>query len=148
MPPNPLDTGGVAQQGNDVQDLLKRTNSLLESIRRVLEIQARPAILEEISKLASTPERRKIWILSDGSLKTEDIAARSGAKLRTVQAFVQECARAGLVISSKRGYPGRAMDLVPEGWEELRELEKMAASPEERVEPQTIKEGQPDGDSG
>jgi hypothetical protein len=148
MPPNPLDTGGVAQQGNDVQDLLRRTNSLLESIRRVLEIQARPAILEEISKLASTPERRKIWILSDGSLKTEDLAARSGAKLRTVQAFVQECARAGLVISSKRGYPARAMDLVPEGWEELRELEKIAASPEERVESQTIKGGQPDGDSG
>ncbi len=148
MAPNPSNTGGVPPQGNDVPDLLKRTNSLLESIRRVLEIQARPAVLDEISKVASTSERRKVWILSDGSLNTNEIAARSGAKLRTVQAFVQECTRAGLMISGKRGYPSRAMDLVPNGWGEVGELEKVTAPPQEQLQPMTPKEGELDGSSG
>ncbi len=78
-----------------------------------------------------------MWILSDGLLRTEEIAKRAGAKSRTVQLFAQQCKRAGLMISERRGYPRRTIDLIPDDWEEVKELEKALAElqAEETVAP-------------
>jgi len=128
-------------QGDDVVSILRKMNSTLESLKRVLELDARPAIRSEIDKLASTPERRKMWILADGSLRTEEVAKKSGAKLRTVQIFIQECVRSGLVASEKRGYPHRAIDFIPEDWDEVRQLEKARGESEAESIPQPNQEG-------
>ena len=109
--------------------LLREVRTTLETIRRILEIQSRPALLTEIKRLASTTERRKMWILSNGDLKTPELAPKAGLKLRAAQYFVEEGTRAGLLAVVNRGCPERTIDLVPEDWTEIREIEAKASPP-------------------
>ena len=106
--------------------LLQSMDESLSSIRKILEIQARPALIKELEAFASTSERRKMWILSNGELSNEEIAKKVGSTLRTVQYFVQEGRSAGLIVMAKRGFPKRAIDLLPKEWKEHKGLEKPA----------------------
>jgi|SRR5437870_5478281 len=109
--------------------LLREVKTTLETIRQILEIQSRPALLAEINALASTTERRKMWILSDGDLKTPELAPKAGLKLRAAQYFVEEGTRAGLLALENRNCPKRTIDLVPEDWKEIKELEAKTSPP-------------------
>lgn len=108
----------------DNPDILQEVNSNLVAIRKILEIQARDAITRELEKVASTPERRKMWILSVGDVSTEQIAKRVGVSDRSVQYFGKDAVKAGLLTFKKRGYPMRLIDFVPAHWEEFEALEK------------------------
>jgi len=115
--------------GPDTNSILQRIDSRLENIYRLIELQNRSQIETIVRKLATTKERRKMWILCDGLRKTEEIARLSGNALRTVQQFVQEGERAGLLDTNQRGYPRRRFDVIPSDWSiEVGELEKALQS--------------------
>ena len=110
--------------GPDSNTILQHIETRLEGIYRLLEIQTRPQLEDAVRKIATTRERRKIWILSDGLRKTDDIARLSVTAVRTVQLFVQEADRAGLMDSSRRGYPKRRFETIPSDWAaEIQEIE-------------------------
>ncbi len=114
---------------DDSVSLLREIKTTLEAMRTILEIQARPALKAEINLLASTPERRKMWILSEGTAKTAVLAPKAGLRLRAAKYFVADGRRAGLLIFPIPGCPKRAVNLIPEDWEEVKELE--AEAPDE-----------------
>ncbi len=111
--------------GPDTNTLLQTVIAKLDGIYRLLEIQNRSLLEAAVRKVATTKERRKAWILSDGQRKNEEIARLSGAALRTVQQFVQDAERSGLMDTSKRGFPRRRYEVIPEEWTaELQEIDK------------------------
>lgn len=96
----------------------------MKTVKLLLEIQTRPTLTAELNSLASTSERRKMWILSSGELTTTEIAAKAGVKSRAVQYFVEEASKSNLLAVPKRGYPKRLVDYIPENWKEQTELRK------------------------
>jgi hypothetical protein len=111
--------------GSADDTVLQRIEARLDAIYRLIELQTRPQLEAAVRKLGTTKERRKAWILADGQRKTEDIARLSGNALRTVQVFVQEADRAGLMDASRRGYPRRRFEVIPSDWDgEISEVDK------------------------
>ncbi len=128
--------------------LLSDIKATLETMRTILEIQARPSLKAEINALAPSTERRKMWILSDGEGKTLDIGKRAGLKVRAAEYFVEDGIRAGLLVLPKRGYPKRRIDFIPDDWEEIKTLEAEtpdAAGPGQIAETNKTEGGGPDG---
>ena len=117
--------------GPDANTLLQSVIAKLDGIYRLLELQNRSLLEAEVRKVATTKERRKAWILSDGLRKNEEIARLCGSALRTIQLFVQEAVRNRLMDTSKRGYPKRLYDAIPADWSvELQEIDTALTPPE------------------
>ncbi len=112
--------------GPDTNSILQEMATRLDGIYRLIELQTRPQLEAAIQKLATTKERRKIWILSDGQRKTDEISRLGGSALRTVQVFVQEADRSNLMDTSRRGYPRRRFDVIPLNW--VTEIEEVQAA--------------------
>lgn len=90
----------------------------LSKIRKLLEILLRESITEEVEKIATTPERKKIWSLCNGNLDTKGIAKESGMSLRAVQMFIKELKDNNLIKHERGGFPERIFDYVPYDWDE------------------------------
>lgn len=88
----------------------------LKAIRQILEIQSREPLRREIERVATTPERKEMWRLCDGSLSNEEIAKQINVTLRSVQYFVQDGIAIGVLTQVKRGTPQRKMDYIPPEW--------------------------------
>ena len=89
----------------------------LSKIRQLLEILTRNALKEELEKIATTDERKQIWVLCNGLRSTDEIAKEVGVTSRTVQRFIKELRKADLVTVEKRGYPKRRFDYIPSDWD-------------------------------
>jgi len=99
-----------------IDENLKSVNANLSVVRRLLELQLRGPIKNQLEALASTPERKKIWTLCDGTLNTSEIAEKVSVSQRAVQYFLQECSKQGLVGMTSRGTPYRMIDWIPPDW--------------------------------
>lgn len=88
----------------------------LSRIRQLLEILARSHLKEELEKIATTNDRKRIWTLCDGFLSTKEIAEKVKVSQRTVQIFVKDLQEADLITIERRGYPRRRFDYVPSDW--------------------------------
>ena len=88
----------------------------LSKIRQLLEILTRNALKEELERIATTSERKRIWALCNGLRSTEEIAKKVGVTPRTVQRFIKELRKVDLVTIEKRGYPKRRFDYIPSDW--------------------------------
>ncbi|MFQ5884601.1 MAG: hypothetical protein ACE5IO_05815 [Thermoplasmata archaeon] len=88
----------------------------LQKIRQLLEFRAKDALTKELSTVATTPERRKMWALFDGATGNKKIAGQVGVTARAVRLFVSELQEKDLVSFEKRGCPKRKFDLVPSEW--------------------------------
>lgn len=124
-------TKASLSEGGEELTQLRKISSTLESIERILEIQARPVIKAEIENLASTSERRKMWILCDGSRETEEAAKIVGTSARAVRYFASDGRRTGLISAESEGYPRRTIDFVPGDWKEPEAVEEVLPEPEE-----------------
>jgi predicted ArsR family transcriptional regulator len=89
----------------------------LVRIRELLERLARKELKEDLEKIATTKERKKIWVLCDGMTSTSDIATKAGVSQRTVQIFLNDLQTRDLITFEKRGYPKRKYDYIPSDWE-------------------------------
>lgn len=107
---------------NTVAELLTGVAQDLHAIRRNVARLARESYRQDLLRIASTSQRQEIWRLADGSLNTEAIATKAAIPLRTVQYFIQEAEKAGLIETAKRGFPKRTSDYdeIPSEWKPYR----------------------------
>jgi len=104
---------------------------VLEELRRITKILilAHGESLEkEFSKVVTTDERKKIWVLIDGVKLPKDIAKEVGVTVRSVQRFLSIGEKAGFIENPWGKPPKRLIDYVPAKWLELIKL------PEEKAE--------------
>ena len=92
----------------------------LEKIRDILTLAHSEALEKELSKIATTIERKKAWVLIDGKLFPKDIAKKAGKiKKRAVYEFLEELANAGWIKNPSRKPPMKRIDYVPRDWLKL-----------------------------
>ncbi len=102
-----------------IENLLLDLKEEVSLIRKYLELQMTDLVIGQLDEIASTPERKMVWILLDESKTTGEIAEEVGISVRTVQQFLKELREFYLVIDKKRGCPQRRIDIIPSGWEKI-----------------------------
>jgi len=88
----------------------------LQKISKLLILANASVIEKELSSLASTDERKKMWTLMDGKKMPKEIAEQAGVTPMAVSYFISSAAAAGLVEYSQGAPPRRVMDYVPSAW--------------------------------
>jgi len=88
----------------------------LQKISKLLILANASVIEKELSSLASTDERKKIWILMDGKRMPKDIAEEVGVTPMAVSYFISSAVAAGLIEYSQGAPPRRVLDYVPAAW--------------------------------
>lgn len=97
----------------------------LERISRILMLVHAEEIESELSKYATTDERKKVWVLIDGKNMPKDMAKLAGnLKVRAIEIFLKQLAKAKLIENPSRKPPSKLIDYVPLSWTELLENEK------------------------
>lgn len=114
----------------DNQDLIEVLQTISEDIRwirRGISRMARESYRKDLEKVANTTARQEVWRLCDGNLSTEEIAKKIGVTPRSVQYFVQDAEKAGILVMPKRGYPKRADDFdeIPAEWKPYKKSERV-----------------------
>lgn len=99
----------------------------LKKILKILTLAHSDAIEGTLSKIATTDERKQIWVLVDGNLMSKDIADRVGITEDAVNKFLRVLQRAELIDNPPRKPPRRLIDYVPPSWIDL-------LRPEEEIE--------------
>lgn len=87
----------------------------LKNIKKILLLANAKSVEVEISKVASTPARRKMWVRLDGTRSTKQLADELGVSQRGVQVFLKDARTTGLVDLDGE-LPRRALDYVPPQW--------------------------------
>jgi len=125
-------------QTEEVVEILRRISTSLDAIKEHTRRLSRSSYKEDLEKVTSTPQRQEMWRLCDGTLSTEDIARKIGVSTRTVQYFVEEAERMGLVKSYRRGYPKRNEDFdeIPSEWKPYRKPQEKVEVAQETTETQ------------
>jgi len=88
----------------------------LQKISKLLILANAPVIQKELENLATTDERKKMWILMDGKRMPKDIADQVGVTAMAVSYFISSAVAAGLVDYSQGAPPRRMLDYVPPVW--------------------------------
>ncbi len=96
----------------------------LKTISKILSLAHGDALEKEISKLASTDERKKIWVLINGVKLPKDIADESGVTTKSVNRFLVAGEKSGLIENPWGKPPKRLINYVPVSWVELLETSK------------------------
>jgi predicted transcriptional regulator len=109
----------------------------LKKISKILVLVNAPTIENELSKIANTDARKKMWVLIDGKRMPQDIANMVGVSGRAVLYFLEDMAAAGFIKYSPREPPQRILDYVPPSWIDLITKERES---EEKVENKSEKE--------
>ncbi len=91
----------------------------LKAILKVLILSNGPAIEKELAKIATTSDRKKMWMAITGKLMPKEIASQADVTQMAVSNFLAACKTAGLVEYTKGEPPKRLIDYVPPGWLEL-----------------------------
>jgi hypothetical protein len=94
----------------------------LRKISRILILANAASVERELSKIASTDERKKMWVLMDGKRMPQDLAKESGVTPMSVSRFLASGVVAELVEYNKGEPPRRIFDYVPPSWIELVKL--------------------------
>lgn len=98
----------------------------LRKISKILTLANAKIIEEELSKVANTDARKKMWVLIDGKRKPKDLAGETGVTNMAVSLFLKVATSAELVEYVQREAPRRILDYVPPSWIELLENEDRA----------------------
>lgn len=88
----------------------------LRKISKILALVNANALEAELSKYATTDERKKAWVLIDGKRLPNEIGENAGMKQRTIQDFLKALVDAGLIENARGIPPKRLLDFVPASW--------------------------------
>ena len=107
----------------------KMSDDLIElrKISKLLALVNAKTLEAELSKYATTDERKKAWVLIDGNRLPEEIGENSGMKLRTIQDFLKTLVEADLIENARGIPPKKLLDYVPASW-----LDLLKPEPEEK----------------
>jgi len=118
----------------------------LKRISKILTLAHGDALEKELSKIVTSDERKRIWVLIDGVKLPKDIAGDVGVTVRSVNRFLAIAEKAGLIENPWGKPPTRKIDYVPAKWVELikfpEEKEKEMAEPEPIAKTETEKTGE------
>lgn len=95
----------------------------IKKLSKILTISNGEVLEKELSKYATTPDRKKIWVLIDGKNQTKEIMQLTGAAKRTVDAFLQTLENATLIERERNKPPKRILDYVPPRWLDLVQID-------------------------
>lgn len=107
----------------------------LRKISKILVLANAQALETELSKYATTDERKKAWALIDGSRLPEGIGENAGMKLRTVQEYLKILVDAALIENFRGKPPKRLLDYVPASWLDLIKPEEKKQTGDNANEP-------------
>ena len=91
----------------------------LRKISKILILTNAEAVEKELSKIASTNDRKKMWVLMDGKRMPAEIAKEVGVTAMAVSYFLNTGVTAELIEYQRGEPPRRALDYVPPTWVEL-----------------------------
>lgn len=106
----------------------------LKTITKILLLTNAEKLETELGRIATTDNRKKIWVLIDGKTSPEDISKQIDSSISTVRNFLTALERAGLIENPYGEPPAKLIDYVPPKWIEL------LKPSEERKEPVKDKE--------
>jgi len=101
----------------------------LKKISKILTLASASSLEKELEKIASTNDRKKMWVLIDGKRRQREIAADAGVTQAAVSYFLSAAVAAELIEYPRGEPPRRIIDYVPPAWIELVKL-----SPAEEAE--------------
>jgi hypothetical protein len=91
----------------------------LKKISKLLILANGEAIEKELSKYATTDERKKVWVLINGERLPDDLAKSSGMKILTVYGFLKLLTNAELIQNPYGKAPTKIIEYVPASWLDL-----------------------------
>jgi DNA-binding transcriptional ArsR family regulator len=103
----------------NVKKILQEIRNEITLVRIYLEFQTMDFVRDKLDKIASTPERKQVWILLDGTRTTSEIAEIVGVSPRSVQYFIKQLRESNLILDRERGYSQKRINLIPSEWEEI-----------------------------
>jgi hypothetical protein len=118
----------------------------LRLIRKVLILSNSDTIEKEISKVATTDDRKKMWVLIDGKSMPRDIAVAIGVTRRAVTYFLENASTAGFIEYTPHSPPKKILDYVPQKWIGLVEVagSETIVKKEDTMDTNESKEGEVD----
>lgn len=117
----------------EVNEAKKKNNVTLRELKKISKILilANASTIEkELSKIANSDARKKIWVLIDGKRMPKDLAKEAGVTQMAVSYFLNAAASAGFIEYTKREPPSKILDYVPPSWIDLVMEEKGEAEQE------------------
>lgn len=103
----------------------------LKKISKILILSNASVIENEIAKIASTNDRKRIWVLIDGTKMPSDIAKEAITTTMTVSNFLNAGKIADLVEYTKGLPPQRILDYVPPSWIDLTKVSDVSEPKEQ-----------------
>lgn len=94
----------------------EETLKALKSILKVLILSNADVIEKELTKIATTNERKKMWVLIDGKRMPKDLATQTGVTQMAVSYFLNACVVAEFVEYERGEPPRRILNYVPPDW--------------------------------
>ncbi len=99
------------------QEMFERLSEQMDVIAKLLLVQNREAVAAAIEDIATTPERKEMWRLIDGTKSPKTISSALNLSERAVHYFIADGKTTGLIAVSDTGAPRRRLDFVPKEWE-------------------------------
>jgi len=91
----------------------------LKTLSKTITIIFGDRIEKELSKIATTNERKIIWVLIDGRRMSKEIAKMLGITEQAVNTFLRSLAQSGFAENPRGKPPKRIINYVPPSWLEL-----------------------------
>lgn len=91
----------------------------LKKIYKVLLFANGEVLEKELSKYATTDERKRVWVLINRERQPNELAEGSGMKIAAVYNFLKILTNADLIENLYGKPPCRKLDYVPASWLEL-----------------------------
>ena len=95
----------------------------LRKISKILTLVNARVIENELSKFATTPERKKVWVLIDGNRTVDELMKYGGMKRRTVYDFLKILEVVEFIEFPRGKAPKKLLDFVPASWLNLVKIE-------------------------
>ena len=112
----------------------------LRKISKILFLTNASVIERELSKMATSDDRKRMWVLIDGIRMPKDIANQLKITERAVRYFLDGLTAAGFIENVRGEPPKKILDYVPPSWIELvqvEEKEEGGAEPPKPIEGET-----------
>lgn len=97
----------------------------LKKISKILLLTNAKILEAELSKYATSEERKKIWILINGNRTVNDLIQAGGMKQRAVYDYLKILEIAELIDFPHGKAPKKILDFVPASWLNLVKVEEV-----------------------
>lgn len=119
----------------------KENGETLRELRKISKILllANAAVIEnELSKIANSDARKKMWVLIDGKHMPKDLATQAGVTQMAVSNFLNACFTAEFIEYARGEPPRRILNYVPPDWINLVKFPSSEASEEKKSASQDV----------